>query len=72
MDFRLPIGPLLNFAGPGPYMNHYLPPREGTQLDKAALILHISFKYWLIIKRFVCFLILKLSHVLHFNQQLFT
>lgn len=51
MDFRLPIGPLLNFAGPGPYMHHYYPPREGSQLERTALILHMSFKYWMIIKR---------------------
>ncbi|XP_052247535.1 peroxisomal carnitine O-octanoyltransferase-like isoform X2 [Dreissena polymorpha] len=46
LDFRLPISPYINFAGPGPYMHHFLPPRPGTQVERAALMSHFSLRFW--------------------------
>ncbi|KAK3600716.1 hypothetical protein CHS0354_027203 [Potamilus streckersoni] len=45
LEFRLPIAPLVNFAGPGPYLHHYMPPKDGTQIERTAFQMHYYLKF---------------------------
>ena len=42
---REPHNPYVNFAGPGPYVDIW-PPKEGTQLERAAFTMWCTLKYW--------------------------
>ena len=46
LDFRLPLGPLLNYSGSNPMMYHYYSPAEGTQLGRASVIVYCYVKFW--------------------------
>lgn len=46
LDFRLPVCPLLNFAGPGPHMNHCFPAENGTQIQRAGFLVHLYTQFW--------------------------
>ena len=50
MDFRLPL-PMMNMAGPGPFIHNCWPAQDGTQVERAALAVHYMIKYWHIIRR---------------------
>ncbi|XP_064614133.1 peroxisomal carnitine O-octanoyltransferase-like [Liolophura sinensis] len=46
LDFRYPCAPLVNFSGPGPEMLHYWPAKEGSQCERAGLLMYYAMKYW--------------------------
>ncbi|XP_020633624.3 peroxisomal carnitine O-octanoyltransferase isoform X1 [Pogona vitticeps] len=35
-----------NFGGPGPYLEHYWPLKEGTQIERGSLTVWITLKFW--------------------------
>ncbi|KAL3831992.1 hypothetical protein ACJMK2_023676 [Sinanodonta woodiana] len=45
LEFRSPIAPLVNFGGPGPYLHNYMPPQDGTQIERAAFQMHYYLKF---------------------------
>ena len=51
LDFRSPLCPFLNFAGPGPYMNHYMPKQVGTGIERAAFIVHYTVQFWHLLRK---------------------
>ncbi|XP_060551332.1 peroxisomal carnitine O-octanoyltransferase-like isoform X2 [Ruditapes philippinarum] len=46
LDYRLPIGPMINFSGPLPTIYHYYKIEYETQVERAAMLCHYYFKYW--------------------------
>lgn len=50
LEGRYPEAPFVNFGGPGPYMHHYMPPKNGSQVKRGALITHYALQYWKIIR----------------------
>jgi len=50
LEGRYPSAPFVNFGGPGPYMHHCYPPQEGTQIERGAMILYYSLRFWKLIK----------------------
>lgn len=46
LDFRYPCAPLVNFSGPGPELLHYWPAKEGSQCERAGLLMYFAMKYW--------------------------
>lgn len=50
LDFRSPL-PFINFAGPGPYMNHFLTPQSGTQIERAGILIHLNCKFWHLVRK---------------------
>lgn len=52
MDFRLPLAPFLNFAGPGPYMFHHLPKKPGSAVERAALLTYLNNLHWHLLKQY--------------------
>ena len=55
LDFRLPLGPLLNYSSSDPMMNHYYSPAEGAQLERTSVIVHYFIKFWTLIVKYGIF-----------------
>nr|XP_056713390.1 peroxisomal carnitine O-octanoyltransferase [Euleptes europaea] len=39
-----------NFGGPGPYLEHYWPVKEGTQIERGSMSVWYTLKYWELIR----------------------
>lgn len=59
LEGRYPVAPHVNFGGPGPYIHHVYPPKAGTQIYRAGMILHSSLKFWQLVRQYVKFIIIK-------------
>ncbi|NXO64106.1 OCTC octanoyltransferase, partial [Phainopepla nitens] len=46
LDLRISTQIHCNMGGPGPYIEHCWPPKEGTQIDRACLNIWHTLKYW--------------------------
>ncbi|ELU17808.1 hypothetical protein CAPTEDRAFT_171816 [Capitella teleta] len=46
LSLRTPHSPFLNFTGPAPYSDSKWPPLEGSQIERASLIVWFSLRYW--------------------------
>lgn len=51
LDVRMPSQLNVNFGGPAPYLEHYWPPRLGTQLERGSLATWYTLKFWDLIRR---------------------
>ncbi|XP_046356169.2 peroxisomal carnitine O-octanoyltransferase-like isoform X1 [Haliotis rufescens] len=51
LEWRMPSALLVNMAGPGPYMRDIWPAKDGTQLERTALLLHYMVKFWQILRQ---------------------
>ncbi|XP_075067972.1 peroxisomal carnitine O-octanoyltransferase isoform X1 [Mixophyes fleayi] len=51
LDVRMPSQLNVNFGGPGPYLEHYWPPKLGTQLERGSLATWYTLKYWDLVRR---------------------
>ncbi|XP_056617663.1 peroxisomal carnitine O-octanoyltransferase [Triplophysa dalaica] len=51
LELRIPSQLNVNFGGPTAYLEHCWPAQEGTQLERASLILWFSLQYWDLIRR---------------------
>ncbi|XP_022371123.1 peroxisomal carnitine O-octanoyltransferase [Enhydra lutris kenyoni] len=51
LDVRLPLQLSVNFAGPAPYIEHYWPPKEGTQLERGSINLWHNLNYWQLLRK---------------------
>ncbi|XP_075994468.1 peroxisomal carnitine O-octanoyltransferase isoform X1 [Genypterus blacodes] len=50
LELRIPSQLLVNFSGPGPYLEHCWPPAEGTQLQRCSISLWHQLQYWSLIR----------------------
>lgn len=48
---RVPVGPLMNFSGPGPYIDHVWPPKEGTQIERTAISTYYTLVFWKLLRK---------------------
>ncbi|OXB67677.1 hypothetical protein ASZ78_015209 [Callipepla squamata] len=46
LDLRISTQINCNMGGPGPYIEHYWPPKEGTQIERACINIWHTLKYW--------------------------
>ncbi|XP_074756319.1 peroxisomal carnitine O-octanoyltransferase isoform X2 [Athene noctua] len=46
LDLRISTQIHCNMAGPGPYIEHCWPPKEGTQIERACVNIWHTLKYW--------------------------
>ncbi|XP_039913931.1 peroxisomal carnitine O-octanoyltransferase [Hirundo rustica] len=46
LDLRISTQIHCNMGGPGPYIEHCWPPKEGTQIDRACINIWHTLKYW--------------------------
>lgn len=46
LELRFPSQLNVNFAGPTAYLEHCWPAREGTQLERASMVLWITLQFW--------------------------
>uniref|UniRef100_A0A8C5T8U9 Peroxisomal carnitine O-octanoyltransferase n=1 Tax=Malurus cyaneus samueli TaxID=2593467 RepID=A0A8C5T8U9_9PASS len=46
LDLRIATQIHCNMGGPGPYIEHCWPPKEGTQIDRACVNIWHTLKYW--------------------------
>ncbi|KAM9216070.1 peroxisomal carnitine O-octanoyltransferase isoform 4-T4 [Dugong dugon] len=51
LDVRIPSQLNFNFAGPAAYIEHYWPPKEGTQLERGSITLWHNFNYWQLLRK---------------------
>uniref|UniRef100_A0A673T2N2 Peroxisomal carnitine O-octanoyltransferase n=1 Tax=Suricata suricatta TaxID=37032 RepID=A0A673T2N2_SURSU len=51
LDVRLPSQLNVNFAGPAPHIEHYWPPKEGTQLERGSICLWHNLNYWQLLRK---------------------
>ncbi|XP_073533537.1 peroxisomal carnitine O-octanoyltransferase isoform X2 [Phyllobates terribilis] len=51
LDVRMPSQLNVNFGGPAPYLEHYWPPKIGTQLERASIATWYTLKFWDLIRR---------------------
>lgn len=51
LDVRMPSQLNVNFGGPAPYLEHYWPPRLGTQLERGSIATWYTLKFWDLIRR---------------------
>ncbi|XP_069504492.1 peroxisomal carnitine O-octanoyltransferase isoform X2 [Ambystoma mexicanum] len=51
LDVRMPSQLNVNFGGPAPYIEHYWPPQEGTQLERGSIAIWHTLQYWDIIRK---------------------
>ncbi|XP_040290476.1 peroxisomal carnitine O-octanoyltransferase [Bufo bufo] len=51
LDVRMPSQLNVNFGGPAPYLEHYWPPKLGTQLERGSITAYYTLKYWDLIRR---------------------
>ncbi|XP_077160259.1 peroxisomal carnitine O-octanoyltransferase isoform X2 [Paroedura picta] len=46
LEARIPTQIFHNFGGPGPYLEHYWPVKEGTQIERGSLSTWYTLKFW--------------------------
>lgn len=46
LELRIPSQLNVNFGGPAAYLEHCWPAREGTQLERASMVLWFTLQYW--------------------------
>lgn len=46
LEVRIPSQLNVNFGGPGPYLEHFWPPAEGTWLQRASVLTWHTLQYW--------------------------
>ncbi|XP_041039525.1 peroxisomal carnitine O-octanoyltransferase isoform X5 [Carcharodon carcharias] len=51
LDVRMPSMLNVNFGGPGPYLEHYWPPKEGTQLERTAMAVFFMLQFWRLLRK---------------------
>lgn len=51
LDVRMPSQLNVNFAGPAPHIEHYWPPKEGTQLERGSISLWHNLNYWQLLRK---------------------
>ncbi|XP_007896339.1 LOW QUALITY PROTEIN: peroxisomal carnitine O-octanoyltransferase [Callorhinchus milii] len=51
LDNREPTMLNVNFAGAAPYLEHYWEPKEGTQVERAALVVYYTVVFWQLIRK---------------------
>ncbi|XP_027976329.1 peroxisomal carnitine O-octanoyltransferase [Eumetopias jubatus] len=51
LDVRLPSQLNVNFAGPAAHIEHYWPPKEGTQLERGSISLWHNLNYWQLLRK---------------------
>ncbi|KAM4689061.1 peroxisomal carnitine O-octanoyltransferase [Discoglossus pictus] len=51
LELRMPSQINVNFGGPGPYLEHFWLPKEGTQLERGSIAVFFTLKYWDLIRR---------------------
>ncbi|XP_037366516.1 peroxisomal carnitine O-octanoyltransferase isoform X1 [Talpa occidentalis] len=51
LDVRLPSQLNVNFAGPAAHVEHYWPPKEGTQLERGSISLWHNLNYWQLLRK---------------------
>jgi len=51
LQWRMPTNPYVNITGPGPYLNNVWPPKEGSQVERASLLLHFVLRFWQILRK---------------------
>ncbi|XP_028672955.2 peroxisomal carnitine O-octanoyltransferase [Erpetoichthys calabaricus] len=50
LEVRIPSQLNVNFGGPGPYLEHYWPPQDGTQLDRACISVWYTLLFWQLLR----------------------
>uniref|UniRef100_A0A8C0J1V5 Peroxisomal carnitine O-octanoyltransferase n=1 Tax=Chelonoidis abingdonii TaxID=106734 RepID=A0A8C0J1V5_CHEAB len=50
LDARIPTQIYYNFGGAGPYLEHYWPPKEGTQIERGCIAIWYILEYWELIR----------------------
>ncbi|XP_049627015.1 peroxisomal carnitine O-octanoyltransferase [Suncus etruscus] len=51
LDVRIPSQLNVNFAGPATHIEHYWPPKEGTQLERGSISLWHNLNYWQLLRK---------------------
>lgn len=51
LKWRVPISPLTNVCGMGPYFYHIWPPMQGTQVPRAALATYFHLQQWQLLRK---------------------
>lgn len=51
LDVRIPSQLNVNFGGPASHMEHYWPPKEGTQLERGSISLWHNLNYWQLLRK---------------------
>ncbi|GCC21009.1 hypothetical protein chiPu_0000171 [Chiloscyllium punctatum] len=51
LDVRMPSMLNVNFGGPAPYLEHYWPPKEGTQLERTAIAVFYMLQFWKLLRK---------------------
>ncbi|XP_004602212.1 peroxisomal carnitine O-octanoyltransferase [Sorex araneus] len=51
LDVRMPSQLNVNFAGPANHIEHYWPPKEGTQLERGSISLWHNLNYWQLLRK---------------------
>ncbi|XP_078091263.1 peroxisomal carnitine O-octanoyltransferase isoform X2 [Mustelus asterias] len=51
LDVRMPSMLNVNFGGPAPYLEHYWPPKEGTQLERSAIAVYHMVQFWELLRK---------------------
>uniref|UniRef100_UPI00398EE150 peroxisomal carnitine O-octanoyltransferase n=1 Tax=Pristiophorus japonicus TaxID=55135 RepID=UPI00398EE150 len=51
LDVRMPSMLNINFGGPAPYLEHYWPPKEGTQLERSAIAVFHMLQFWNLLRK---------------------
>ncbi|XP_053119935.1 peroxisomal carnitine O-octanoyltransferase isoform X2 [Hemicordylus capensis] len=46
LNARIPTQIYYNFGGPGPYLEHYWPVKEGTQIERGCMSVWHTLKFW--------------------------
>ncbi|XP_041104760.1 peroxisomal carnitine O-octanoyltransferase-like [Polyodon spathula] len=50
LEVRIPSQLNMNFGGPAPYLEHYWPPKAGTQLERTSIAVWNTLLYWDLIR----------------------
>ncbi|MBV98019.1 Peroxisomal carnitine O-octanoyltransferase, partial [Eschrichtius robustus] len=51
LDVRIPSQLHVNFGGPASHIEHYWPPKEGTQLERGSISLWHILNYWQLLRK---------------------
>ncbi|XP_037692499.1 peroxisomal carnitine O-octanoyltransferase isoform X2 [Choloepus didactylus] len=51
LDVRMPSQLNVNFSGPAAHIEHYWPPKEGTQLERGSINLWHNLNYWQLLRK---------------------
>ncbi|XP_069770408.1 peroxisomal carnitine O-octanoyltransferase isoform X4 [Narcine bancroftii] len=51
LEVRIPSMLNINFGGPAPYLEHFWPPKEGTQLERTAIAVHHTLQFWNLLRK---------------------